>query len=64
MAGSAFDRVNGVLVDRVILVDSQGAAITEDNPAGVDVKLSVIGDAGNADAICTGAYRGWLETIA
>jgi hypothetical protein len=31
-------------------------------PAGVDIKISVIGDAGNADAICTCAYRGWLES--
>lgn len=30
-------------------------------PAGTDVKMSVIGDAANADAICTCAYRGWLE---
>ena len=30
-------------------------------PAGTDVKISVISDAGNADAICTGAYRGWQE---
>jgi len=29
--------------------------------ATTDVKISVIGDAGNADAICTAAYRGWLE---
>lgn len=32
MAGSAFDRVNGVLIDRVIIVDSTGSVITEDNP--------------------------------
>lgn len=31
-------------------------------PAGVDIKMSVIGDAANADAACTCAYRGWLET--
>jgi hypothetical protein len=31
-------------------------------PAGTDIKISVISDASNADAICTGAYRGWLET--
>jgi hypothetical protein len=30
-------------------------------PAGTDIKLSVIGDATNADAVCTGSYRGWLE---
>jgi len=30
-------------------------------PAGVDIKISVIGDANNSNAICTGAYRGWLE---
>lgn len=30
-------------------------------PAGTDLKMSVIGDATNADAICTCAYRGWLE---
>lgn len=30
-------------------------------PAKTDVKFSVIGDAGNADAKCTCAYRGWLE---
>ena len=31
-------------------------------PAGTDVKVSVKGDASNANAICTGSYRGWLET--
>ena len=30
-------------------------------PAGTDIKVSVIGDAGNADAICTCYYEGWLE---
>jgi len=30
-------------------------------PTGTDIKISVIGDAGNSDAICTSAYRGWLE---
>jgi hypothetical protein len=30
-------------------------------PAMTDVKISVVGDATNANAICTGSYRGWLE---
>jgi hypothetical protein len=30
-------------------------------PAGTDIKISVIGDAGNADAVCTGSYLGWLS---
>lgn len=30
-------------------------------PAGVNIKVSAIGDAANADAVCTCAYRGWLE---
>lgn len=32
-------------------------------PTGTDLKMSVIGDATNADAICTCAYRGWLEAV-
>jgi hypothetical protein len=30
-------------------------------PAGTDVKVSVISDSGTANAICTAAFRGWLE---
>lgn len=30
-------------------------------PAGTDIKISVIGDANNSNAVCTGSYRGWLE---
>jgi len=45
---------------------SDGAQlITLDVPikicAGADIKITATGDAGNANAICTGSYRGWLE---
>ncbi|MBW2632038.1 MAG: hypothetical protein JRC90_09840, partial [Deltaproteobacteria bacterium] len=45
---------------------SDGAQlITLDVPikicAGGDIKITATGDAGNANAICTGSYRGWLE---
>jgi hypothetical protein len=32
-------------------------------PTGTDIKMSVIGDATSADAICTCTYRGWLEAV-
>lgn len=44
MAGSAFDRVNGILIDRVILVDADAEPITSLNRAPVDLSDEQITD--------------------
>jgi len=67
---AAYDDLTGTLLDFFYPYHEQGVTDAPHNEnlvlplkfiSGTDIKVSVQGDATNANAVCTSAYRGWLE---